>query len=111
MRQQRQRAGLIGGWPARPLRRGQIVQQQPDQAFFHVNASQPGRLGDRAAHLLRRHRAEHDVPGLQRGGQPGIAQGMGIEVGAQRQDDQGGLSQLAYFGHELGPLALILAFG
>ncbi len=111
MRQQRQRAGLIGGWPARPLRRGQIVQQQPDQAFFHVNASQPGRLGDRAAHLLRRHRAEHDVPGLQRGRQLRIAQGMLIEVGAQRQDDQGGLGQLAYFRHELGPLALILALG
>ena len=114
IRQQRQRAGFVGGWPVRRpryLRRGHVAQQQPDQAFLHVNASQPGRLGDRAAHLLRGHRAEHDVPVLQRGGQPGITQGMGVEVGAQRQDHQGVLGQLADFGHELPPLALVLAFG
>jgi hypothetical protein len=115
--QQWQRARFVGGWNPRPFRRVrrgrrvQVAEQQLDKAFFHVDAGQAGRLGDRAAHLLRRHRAEHDVPGLQRGRQPGIAQGMLVEVGPQRHDDQRGLGQLADFGHEPGPLALILALG
>ena len=68
MRQQRQRAWLVGGLRLGRVRRGQVAQQQPDQAFFHVEASQPGRLGDRAAYLLLGHRAQDNLPGLQRGG-------------------------------------------
>ena len=104
MRQQRQRARLVGGLLAGRLRRGQVAQQHPDQALFDVQASQPGRLRDGAAHLLRGHRPEDNLSGLQRGGQPGMAQGMGVEVGAQRQDDQGGPGQLADLGDELVPL-------
>ena len=117
MRQQRQRAWLVGALFALfalfagRLGRRQVAEQQLDQALLHVEAGQPGGLRDRPADLLRGHRPEDHLPGLQRGGQPGIAERMFVEVGAQSQDHQGGLGQVADLGHELAPLGLVLALG
>ena len=71
----------------------------------------PGRPHDRLPDLLGRHRPEHDLPGLQRGGQARVAQGLVVEVGAERQDHRGFHGQLADRGDELPPLLLVLAAG
>ena len=109
--QQRQRARRIGVLRPGCLRRGQIPHQQPDQALLHVEAGQPGRFGDGPADLLHRHRPQHDLPGLQCGGQAGITEGVLVEVGAQRQDHQAGLGQFAQLGDELAPFSVVLALG
>ena len=87
------------------------MQQQPDQPFLDVETSQPGRLGDGAADLLRGHRPEDDMPGLQGDGQSGIAESMVVEVGAQRQDHQAGPGQLAKLADELAPFGFVPALG
>ncbi len=128
MRQQRQRARLVRSVrapaaararaaPARaraaPVRAGwgQVGQQQRHQAVFNTHPGQPGGLGDRCPDLFRGHRTEHDLAGLQRGGQLGIADGVVVEIGAQREDHQRAARQLAERGDELAPLRVVRTGG
>ena len=46
-----------------------------------------GRLGDRATHLVARHRPDDHVVGADEARQPGVRGAAGIEVGPQRQHD------------------------
>jgi hypothetical protein len=57
--------------------------------------------------LVGRHRAEHHLPRLQRRGKPRVADGVIVEVGAQRENDQRRTGQLAQLGDEVAPLRLV----
>ncbi len=77
MRHQRQRARFIA----------HIAQDQIDQAWLKVIATALGRFFDRAAQLIDRHRADIDLLLGDRIAQFRILRQMGIEVGANREDE------------------------
>ncbi len=111
MGQQRQRAWLVGSLRTDRIGWGQVAQQQPDQALFHVEAGQPGRPGDGMAHLLFGHRPEDHSSALQRRGQARVAERTIKEICTQRQYHPGGFGQCGDLGHEFTSLRLVVALG
>jgi hypothetical protein len=113
VREQRQRPGIVrrARRAAGCSHRGQITQQDLDQADFHIEAHQPGRLDDRGPHLLGRHGAKHHLALLQSSGDLGIAQRPVVEVGAQGEYHDSGAGQRADRADERLPLSLVLAVG
>ena len=111
VRQQRQRPGLV----RLPLAlaavrmRGQVGEDHVHEAVLHLRPRLPGGLDDRPAHLLGVHRAEQDVPLLQRAQQPGVAHRLAVEVGAQREHDEGFLRQGAQRRDQRAPSGLVWA--
>ena len=108
--EQRQRPGLV---PAR-LRgagRAHIGQQHLDQAVLDAPARLVRGLYDHPAELLGGHGADHDLPFLQRPGQPRVTERVAVEVRAQAEHDQGVLGQGGQRGDELPPPGLVRSRG
>ena len=91
--------------------RSEFPQQHFDKAVLHVEPGQPGRLGNRGTYLRLRHRAEHDLAFLQRGGELGVAQRAIVEISAQSEHNDSGAGQRAERADEDLPLFLVAAAG
>jgi hypothetical protein len=113
VREQRQGSCLVGCTQRAAVRglRSEFPQQHFDEAVLHVESCQPGRPDNRGTYLRLRHRAEHDLAFLQRGGELGVAQRAIVEISAQGEHNDNGAGQRAERADEDLPLFLVAAAG
>ena len=110
MGQQRQCSRLIRRVGV-PVGRAEVGEQQRDEPFVDFGPGEESGPHDGVLVPGLRRWPEHHVPLLQRLPQPGVADRLTVEVGAQREDDQRAARQLAQRADQAVPLSDVVAEG